>query len=253
MLLAIDIGNTNITFGVFKGKRIIKRFDIPTKVYSLKKLKQGLGRMDLADAIICSVVPIATKALQKSLGAVLSGRVYILGKDLKVPIKNLYRKPKQVGQDRLVNAYAAAKLYGSPAIVIDFGTAVTFDAVSKRGEYLGGLILPGLQISLDALHERTALLPKVKLTPAPKILVRGLNKPGGLIGKDTSNSMLSGIIYGFAGLTDDLSARIKLKIGKNAKVIGTGGNINLIKKYCRNLDIVDRDLTLKGIRLIKYD
>lgn len=104
---------------------------------------------------------------------------------------------------------------------------------------MGGAILPGLQISLDALHERTALLPKVKL-----------NKPKGLIGKDTKNSMLSGIIYGFASLSDDLSLRIKLKIGRNAKVIGTGGNINLIKKYCRNLDIIDRDLTLKGLRLI---
>lgn len=195
--------------------------------------------MDISDSIICSVVPTVTGILASDLEKILSIRPYIIGKDLKVPIKNLYRKPKQVGQDRLVNAYAGVKLYGLPVIVIDFGTAITFDAISKESEYLGGMILPGLQISLDVLHERTALLPKVKL-----------NKPNGFIGKDTKNSMLCGIIYGFASLTDDLSERIKFKIGRNAKVIGTGGNINLIKKYCRNIDIIDRDLTLKGLRSI---
>ncbi|MEK6727563.1 MAG: type III pantothenate kinase [Candidatus Omnitrophota bacterium] len=239
MLLAVDIGNTNISFGVFKGNKIVKRFNILTGSYCAKRLKKNLGRADISDSIICSVVPKATDILARDLEKLLAIRAHIIGKDLKAPIKNLYRKAKQVGQDRLVNAYAGVKLYGSPLIVIDFGTAITFDAISKRSEYLGGAILPGLQISLDALHERTALLPKVKL-----------NKPKGLIGKDTKNSMLSGIIYGFASLSDDLSLRIKLKIGRNAKVIGTGGNINLIKKYCRNLDIIDRDLTLKGLRLI---
>ena len=157
-----------------------------------------------------------------------------------MPIRNLYRKPKQVGQDRLVNAYAASALYGAPLIVIDFGTAITFDIISKNKEYLGGMILPGLGISLEALHERTALLPKIKLS-----------KPQEFIGRDTRNSMLSGIIYGFAALTDDLTNRIKKKIGKNVLVIGTGGNINLIGRYCRKIDRIDPDLTLKGIALLK--
>jgi len=239
MILAIDIGNTNISFGIFKGNRSTKRFNILTQYYNLRKLKQNLGRVDIDDAIICSVVPYATKVLAKDLKIYLRKRPYIIGKDIKVPIKNLYRKPKQVGQDRLVNAYAGVLLYGAPLITVDFGTAITFDVISKKKEYLGGMILPGLAISLDALAKRTALLPKIKL-----------ETPQEFIGRDTRNSMLSGIVYGFAALTDDLVSRIKNKIGKKAKVIGTGGNINLIGKYCKQFDKIDRDLTLKGLNLI---
>jgi type III pantothenate kinase len=239
MLLAIDIGNTNISFGVFKGNRLIKRFDIPTKGYSLKKLKEKLGKIGIDEVIICSVVPDAAKILEKDLKQWLGKQSYNIGKEIKVPIRNLYRKPKQVGQDRLVNAYAGIRLYGAPLIVVDFGTAVTFDVISKRKEYLGGMILPGLQISLDALAERTALLPEIKL-----------NRPKEFIGRDTQNSMLSGIIYGFASLTDSLVKRIKEKIGRNARVIGTGGNIGLIAKYCKTFDKIDKDLTLKGVNLI---
>jgi type III pantothenate kinase len=138
-----------------------------------------------------------------------------------------------------VNAYAASAFYGTPAIVVDFGTAITFDIISKNGEYLGGMILPGLRISLDSLAERTALLPRVSL-----------NCPRELIGRDTKNSILSGIVYGFAAMADNLSERIKRIIGRNACVIGTGGNISLIAKYCRKLNKVDRDLTLKGLNLL---
>ncbi len=239
MLLAVDIGNTNISFGIFKGNRIIKRFNIPTKGYTPKKLERKLGKADTDDVIICSVVPKTCKILEEGLQRLSGKRPYIIGKDIKAPIKNLYRKPRQVGQDRLVNAYAGAILYGAPLIVVDFGTAITFDVISKRKEYLGGMILPGLQISLDALAERTALLPEIKL-----------NKPKEFIGRDTQNSMLSGIVYGFASLTDGLAKRIKEKIGKNALVIGTGGNISLIGKYCKALDKIDKDLTLKGLNLI---
>lgn len=241
MLLAIDIGNTNISFGIFKGNKIIKRFNISTKIYALKRVKKSLGRLRITDVVICSVVPAATKILARDLKKLLQARPYIIGKDLRVPIKNLYRKPGQVGQDRLVNAYAGVRLYGRPLIVIDFGTAITFDAISKNKEYLGGMILPGLQISLDALNERTALLPKIKL-----------DKPKEFIGRDTRSSMLSGIIYGLAALSDDLSERIKLKIGKNAKAIGTGGNIGLIAPYCKKINKIDKDLTLKGLKFM-YD
>lgn len=241
MLLAIDIGNTNISFGLFSRARILRRFDIPTKDYALKKLKKNLVETDIDDTIICSVVPKARRILQKDLARLLGKHPYIIGKDIKVPIRNIYRKPKQVGFDRLVNAYVGVMLYGAPLIVVDFGTAVTFDVISKNKAYLGGMILPGLQISLDALAERTALLPKIKL-----------NKPKEFIGRHTSNSMLSGIVYGFSALTDCLVMKIKNKIGKNAKVIGTGGNINLIGKYCKGFDKTDRDLTLKGLYLIYY-
>jgi type III pantothenate kinase len=239
VLLAIDIGNTNINFGIFSGKKIIKRFFIATKTYSLSTLKNKLNKIKLDDAIVCSVVPKVTRIIDKNLRRFLGKRPYIIGKEIIVPIKNLYRKPKQVGQDRLVNAYAGVILYGAPLIVVDFGTAITFDAVSKNKEYLGGMILPGLDISLHSLAERTALLPKIKL-----------NKPKEFIGRDTKDSILSGVVYGFAALTDDLTQRIKNRIGKSAKVIGTGGNIKLIRRYCRNIDKVDRDLTLKGLNLI---
>jgi type III pantothenate kinase len=240
MLLAIDIGNTNIALGVFKGNRLLKRYAIPTKAKNYApSLKKIISRHKIKDALICSVVPGATATIAKELKPLLGKRPLIIGKDIKVPVKNLYRKPRQVGPDRLVNAYAGAKLYKAPLVAVDFGTAITFDIVSRDGAYLGGMIIPGLGISLDALSSRTALLPRIKLT-----------SPKEFIGKDTKNSMLSGIIYGFAALTDDLVQRIKNKIGKEAKVIGTGGNIDLIKTYCKRIDKVDPDMTLKGLSLI---
>lgn len=239
MLLAVDIGNININFGIFKNKKLLERFFIPTKKYNGKRLKDLLSKIEIDKSIICSVVPLITKLVAKDLKRILSKQPHILGKDIFVPIKNLYRQPKRVGQDRLVNAYAGITLYGSPLIVIDFGTAVTFDIISKNKEYLGGMILPGLEISLTALSEKTALLPKIKL-----------NKPKEFIGRDTKNSMLSGIVYGFAALTDALIKRIKENIGKQAKVIGTGGNINLIATFCQSFDRIDNALTLKGLHLI---
>ncbi|MFA5145142.1 MAG: type III pantothenate kinase [Candidatus Omnitrophota bacterium] len=239
MLLAIDIGNTNISFGIFKAMRIIKKFEIPTKYYSLKKLKKKLLNANIDDTLICSVVPKASKALKRDLEKLLGKQPLIIGKDIEVPIKNLYRKPEQVGQDRLVNAYAGVLLYKTPLIIIDFGTAVTFDVISKNKEYLGGMILPGLKASLEALAEKTALLPKIKL-----------NKPKEFIGRDTQSSMLSGIIYGFSALTDELIKQIKKKIGRNTLAIGTGGNISLIGRHCKRLDGINADLTLTGLSLI---
>jgi len=151
----------------------------------------------------------------------------------------LYRRPAQVGQDRLVNAYAAFFSYGAPLIVIDFGTAVTFDVVSQKREYLGGMILPGLKISLDSLAQRTALLPSIRLT-----------SPAEFIGRDTKNSMLSGIVYGFSSLVDELCRKIKKKLGSKARVVATGGDAGLIGRYCRVINKIDKDLTLKGLALI---
>ena len=242
MLLAIDIGNTNITFGLFKGRKLIRTFNIPTYAYSLGKLRPKLGALRISEAIICSVVPKVSRKLAQDLKKLTLGKVYILGKNVDVPIKNLYRKPAQVGQDRLVNAYAGVKLYGAPLIIIDFGTAVTFDCISKRKEYLGGMILPGLRISLEALNSRTALLPKINLS-----------KPKDFIGRDTKTSMLSGIVYGFGALTDDLVSRIRKKIGMSAKVIITGGDSTLIVRYIKSVKRIDSAITLKGLNLISRD
>lgn len=239
MLLAVDIGNTNITFGIFGNNKLIKKFDLPTKKYNLKKLISCLGKAHLEICIICSVVPKSTKILERDLKPLVKSKPYILGKSVSVPIKNFYRRPSQVGQDRLANAYAGLTLYGAPLIIVDFGTAVTFDVISKNGAYLGGIILPGLRISLDALSRQTALLPLVKLC-----------RPKELIGRDTKCSILSGIIYGYAALTDGLIGAIKRKIGKNALVISTGGNANLISKYCAKVTKIDGDLTLKGLNFI---
>lgn len=240
MLLTIDIGNTNITGGIFVGKKLKYQFDIATKTYTKTKLVKKLSAYsEISASIICSVVPRLTKVIQRDLKLLYGRNPYIIGKDLIVPIKNRYRMPKQVGQDRLVNAYAAARLYGSPLVVIDSGTAITFDAVSKEQAYLGGLIFPGMNISLEALKEKTALLPQVKLHP-----------PGKLIGKDTKNSILSGVVFGTAALSKELAGRIKHLLGKNTRIIGTGGNISLIQKYSQMTIKINRELTLVGIRLI---
>ncbi|MBU1997913.1 MAG: type III pantothenate kinase [Candidatus Omnitrophota bacterium] len=237
MLLAIDIGNTFIALGLFHKKRLIRKYTIltPEKNYSLK-LRNILLRHKVNNALICSVVPKATKKMATILKRANLKKILILGKNLTVPIKNLYRNPKQVGQDRLVNAYAAIILYGAPVIVIDSGTAITFDIISAKKEYLGGMILPGLDISLDVLAQRTALLPRVK--PA---------YPKEFIGRDTQSSILSGTVYGFANLIDGMVKQIKNRIHGNPIVLGTGGNIKLLGKYCRQINKIDTELTLKGI------
>jgi len=239
MLLAIDIGNTNISFGIFKGNLILKTFDLPSKQYSFNKFCKKTGSSKITDILICSVVPKLTNLLAKDLKGISGQRPYVIGKDVQVPIQNCYRNPNQVGQDRLVNAYAGLIFYGAPLIVIDSGTAITFDVISKRRAYLGGLILPGLEISLAALNEKTALLPQIKL-----------KYPQALIGRDTISSILSGVVIGAGALADALATRIKLKIGKNPRVIGTGGSIDLIKRYSSLKIKIDRNLTLKGLNFI---
>ena len=240
-ILAIDIGNTNITVGLFKDRKLSAKIKIPTNAYSsyIKKIKK-LTKEDINEVIISSVVPLALARFIVELHKVSSCiKITILGRDKIVPIKNLYKIKSEVGQDRLVNAYAAKILYGAPAVIIDFGTAITFDIISKNGDYLGGLILPGIELSLSALYKRTALLPKVELKPASSI-----------IGRDTVNSMRGGILFGFGAMCDALSEKYGKILGKNLKVIATGGNSRLMKKYAKSIQKVDEDLTLKGLYLI---
>lgn len=242
MLLAIDIGNTSSSFAIFRGRKLIRRFELPTAGDNFSRLKQYLKKNPVSDIVICSVVPQETKRIKRELGKLINRPMLILGKNCCVPIKNLYRYPRQVGQDRLANAYAGTRLYNAPLIVVDFGTAITFDVISSGSEYLGGMILPGLKMSLDALAENTALLPKIKLA-----------SPGEFIGRDTKNSMLSGIIYGVSLAADSLIKKIKNRIGRNAMVISTGGNAKFISRYCQHIDKVNPDLTLKGLNLIFID
>ncbi|MBI3317847.1 MAG: type III pantothenate kinase [Candidatus Omnitrophica bacterium] len=245
MLLALDVGNTSITVGLFRGRRLVAKGRIPThgaSSYSAglrgllrkKRIPPGAVR----GVILSSVVPQATRRLKKSFRGLGLPRPLVVGQNVEAPVTNRYRIPSQVGQDRLVNAAAAFFLYGGPAIVVDFGTAITIDVVSGRREYLGGLIVPGMEISLNALAEKTALLPKVKLGPAKELL-----------GRDTVSSMKSGILFGYSALCDGVVERLKQKYVPKAKVIATGGQVKLIAPHCRMIDHVSPTLTLQGLEL----
>ncbi len=258
MLLAIDIGNTNISCGVFpagktrgrfyfsklRSKRKIepspiKTFDLPTKQYSRNKLLKKIGSLKIADSLICSVVPGINKVIAKDLAWITGKKPYIIGKGVSVPIKNRYHNPKQTGQDRLVNAYAASIIYGAPVIVVSCGTAITTDVVAKDRSYLGGLIQPGLNLMLEALNLRTALLPRIKLA--------GVNN---LIGKDTKSSILNGVILGTCAGIDQLTEKIKRLTGKNTRIIGTGGASKILRRFSKNIKHIDEELILKGMYLI---
>ncbi|MCX5696033.1 MAG: type III pantothenate kinase [Candidatus Omnitrophica bacterium] len=239
MLLAIDIGNTNISFALFGRERIYKIWDIPVKHYTKTRLLKHIKDTRLSAALICSVVPKITGRLCSDINNITNIKPKVIGKDIKVPLKNLYLNKKQLGPDRLTNAYAASQIYPLPAIVVNCGTAITIDAVSKNKEYLGGFIIPGLSSSLSALNLSTALLPKVKIIPA-----------SGSIGRNTRTCILNGVIIGSAAAVDALILKIRLKAGGNTQVIGTGGNIDLIKKFSRYIIKTDKELLLKGIFLL---
>lgn len=254
MLLAIDIGNTTISIALIKDNssnasapQILSVQQIETSLPSgvlQKKIKQKLSalirRYKVRDVIICSVVPSALNFLKNILRKDLNIKPRVIGEDIRVPIQNRYRNPQQVGQDRLVGSFAARELYGAPLIVIDFGTAITFDIVSKKGEYLGGIIVPGIRLTAEALFNKTALLPKVKI-----------KTPRELIGRDTASSILSGIFYGYGALCDGLIDLISQKIKGRPKIILTGGYSLWMKKFIsRQVHCLDRDLVFKGMDLI---
>jgi len=237
--LAVDAGNTNISFALFEGQTIKIGWDIPTVNYSRAKLSGYLKKRTITAAFICSVVPQINKKLCADIKQIKGVKPAVIGKDIIVPIKSLYRKPQQLGQDRLVNAYAARMIYQKPIIVVSCGTAITIDAVSKDKTYLGGLIMPGLNLLLTVLNEKTARLPLIKLAA-----------PGGLFGRDTKSSILNGVVLGTAGAVDNLIKKIKLELNSNALVVGTGGGIRLLSKFTENINRINLQLNLKGIYLI---
>lgn len=241
MLLAVDIGNTNTHCGIFEGSTLRRAFRIPThgKGYwkDLKPYLKKAGRI-----IIVSVAPDALKKMERFIKSSTDCRVMVVGRDLDSGVKNLYARPRQVGQDRLVNARAAFEIYGGQAIVVDFGTAITIDVINRKKEYLGGVIAPGVEISVSALSECAALLPEIKI-----------KRPAGILGRETRESMLSGAVYGFSGMCDSVVEKLKKRYCKNCKVVATGGMSPLIAPYCGTVDRIDPDLTLKGLRLIGAD
>ncbi|MBI2104644.1 MAG: type III pantothenate kinase [Candidatus Omnitrophica bacterium] len=246
MILAIDIGNTTTTFGVFEGGKLKPPFAIATQPWrtadeitlQLKALAKT-RKLHLARAkqiILCSVVPRMSLVLVQALKSLEAVPLRIVGQDVKVPLTNRYAYPEQVGQDRLVGAFAAWRAFKRDCIVADFGTAITIDVVTAKGEYLGGVIAPGLDISLEALASRTALLPKVELKEPPELL-----------GRDTANSIRSGVLYGCAALCDGLVGQLKRQYVPKATVVATGGASSLVAKHARSIDHLRPHLVLEGL------
>ena len=252
MILAVDIGNTTIACGVCAGKKIlaVHRMDTLT---SKRRLGTGLEKLfgrvrrhypSLDKVIICSVVPGALVAAEAVIRRAMAVKPLVIGRDIKVPIKNNYKDPRQVGQDRLVGAYAAKCLYKAPCLIIDFGTAITFDIVSARGEYEGGIIIPGLRLSAESLFQKTALLPRIDNIRAPR----------SLIGKDTAESILSGLFNGYGAMCRGLIDQIAGTMSRRPKVIITGGHTGLMQKFIRTrIDKIDQDLVFKGIVLVQQN
>ena len=236
--LAIDVGNTSIHFALCRGGRFVRHFRIATKDGSKSAIAAIQKNRAMAPAVIASVVPAVGELLKKNIKRKLGLPAYLIGKDITLTIKNKYKNPKQVGVDRLLNAMAAYKEHPGELIIVDFGTAITFDVVSKKGEYLGGVIAPGIEISLDAIFQRPALLPKTKL-----------EHPKDLIGRDTVESIRVGCSVGIGGLCDRVIEEISTRYRMKPYVIATGGYAEFISRYCRYIRKIDPDLIMKGIGL----
>lgn len=248
MTLAIDIGNSMIGFGFLKGGKVVRTCKIenePESELFRPKLRNFLecvaAERKVKKIIICSVVPRSTKILQRKIRKIFGFKALTVGRDVRIPIVNKYKSPRQVGKDRLVCAFAASKLYGAPAIVIDLGTAITFDGISAKGEYLGGAIIPGLRLSAEALFEKTALLPRIRL-----------NEPKKVIGRSTEESIQSGLFHGYGALCDGMVDRLAHEMGvSHPKIVMTGGYAETLRKYMKHsVKAVDEALIFKGIGLL---
>lgn len=249
MLLVIDVGNTNIVYGLFRGAELLHQFRVESSrgrtadeyAVILRQLlaMSGIEATDVDAAIVASVVPSLTDPMVALVRRAFGHEAMVVGPGIKSGMPILYENPKEVGADRIVNAVAAYEATKGAVIVVDFGTATTFDCVTPKGEYLGGVIAPGIQISADALFSRAAKLPRVEVAKPPKV-----------VGRNTLHSMQSGIVYGYVGLVDGLIDRLNDELGYPSKVIATGGLATLIAPLSRTIEAVDDVLTLTGLRLI---
>jgi type III pantothenate kinase len=251
MLLAVDVGNTQTVFGLYDGDRLAEHWRVSTEaertgdelgvlVGRLLELRD-VGFEEIGGVCLASTVPPLVRAYEEFARDYADARLLVLGPGTRTGIPIVYDDPREVGPDRIANAVAARERYGAPSIVVDFGTSTNFDIVSAAGEYLGGVIGPGVEISMEALTERTAKLPRIDLT-----------EPAHAIGKNTQEAMESGFVHGFAGLVDGITRRVGDELGDEATVIATGGLASAIVPYCETIDEVDDLLTLTGLRLI-YD
>ena len=249
MLLTIDIGNTNITFGLYQGDELGPRWRIATNheqmpdEYGLKFISllshAGFDPQDLVGIALASVVPPLTPKIVEACQDFLEKDVLVVDAGVKTGVRILYEDPKAVGADRIVDCAAVQRLYGGPACVVDFGTGTTFDAISAEGDYLGGAIAPGIGIAAEALFARAAKLARGDLTRPPSV-----------IGRNTTHSMQSGLLFGYVGLVEGMVARFREVLGSEMKVIATGGLAEVVAKETDVLEIIAPWLTLDGLRII---
>jgi type III pantothenate kinase len=249
MLLAVDIGNTETTLGVFEGDKLKATWYISTLISrtadELTPLlinllgNKGLQSSDIKAVSLCSVVPPLTATFEEVFRRCFNISTMVVGAGTKTGVRICMDNPREVGADRIVNAAAAHHLYGGPLIIVDLGTATTFDTVSEKGEYLGGAIAPGIVAATEAMFRKAAMLPRVELI-----------RPNRAIGTNTIDAMKSGIVFGYVGLVEGMVARIQRELGKRTKVIVTGGYASLIAGETKLIDKVSTDLTLIGLRLI---
>jgi type III pantothenate kinase len=249
MLLAIDIGNTNITLGVFEKDNPRATWRMATDVYrtadqyaaELLTLlhHRDINRVEITEIAVCSVVPPLLGTFVELCTRYFHLPPFVVGPGVKTGVRIRMDNPREVGTDRIVDAAAAHHLYGGPLIIVDLGTAITFDTVSKEGDYLGGAIAPGLTIAAEALFTRTAALPRIQLVP-----------PKHAIGTNTIDAMQSGLIFGYVGLIEGIITRIQKELGQKALVVATGGYASMLTGSTLVIDKVNSDLTLIGLRLI---
>ena len=249
MFLVVDVGNTNIVLGIYRQRELLHHFRISTNrqatvdeygvlihnLFHMSSINPG----DIEGVIISSVVPPLMHVLEELCQKYLHHKPLVVGPGIKTGLNLRYENPREVGADRIVNAVAAIERYGGPLVVVDFGTATTFDCVDAQGNYLGGAIVPGIGISTEALYQRASKLPRIEL-----------EKPKKVIGRNTVHAMQAGIIFGYAGQVDGIVERIRAEMGAEPKVVATGGLAELIASESRTIEEVNPWLTLEGLRII---
>jgi type III pantothenate kinase len=244
MLLAVDVGNTQTVFGLYEGPELGERWRIATEAQrtgdELGALLGGFLDFAAIEGIsLSSTVPRLIPEYEHVAERWAKAELLVIGPGVRTGIEIQYDDPREVGPDRVMNAVAAKELYGSPAIVADFGTSTNFDVVSPHGAYVGGVLAPGIEVSMEALFERAARLVKVDYVEPPQV-----------IGKTTAGALQSGLVYGFAGQVDGIVDAIRGELGAEAPVIGTGGLVDLIAPHSRTIGHVEPFLTLEGLRIV---